>query len=102
MDEIKLALLGDRAAQERITERGYLLPCPFCGKKPSTRAKTTPGFFNAYIICFECGVEKRVGAELMDSDFSTVQNCIDKAIELWNTRAPILTPEQIKRLEEMG
>ena len=101
MTDETLALLGDRAAQEGITERGELLLCPFCRKKPSTRAKTAPGFFYAYVICFECGVEKHVGAELMDSDFSIVQNCINKAIELWNTRAPILTPEQIKRLEEM-
>ena len=30
MDEIRRALLGDRAAQERLTERGVLLPC-HCG-----------------------------------------------------------------------
>lgn len=31
MDEVTRALLGDREAQERVTERGELLPCPFCG-----------------------------------------------------------------------
>ena len=30
MDDKILALLGDRSAQERITERGELLPCQ-CG-----------------------------------------------------------------------
>lgn len=30
MDDRTLALLGDRAAQERITERRELLPCPHC------------------------------------------------------------------------
>lgn len=30
MDDIKLALLGDKAAQERLTERGELLPCAHC------------------------------------------------------------------------
>lgn len=33
MDDRTLALLGDRAAQERITERGELLPCPLCAGK---------------------------------------------------------------------
>mgnify|MGYP005984431131 CR=1 FL=1 len=30
MDDIKLALLGDKAAQERLTERGELVPCAHC------------------------------------------------------------------------
>ena len=25
------ALLGDRQAQEECTEKGIMLPCPFCG-----------------------------------------------------------------------
>lgn len=33
MDDITLALLGDREAQERVTARGELLPCPLCGAK---------------------------------------------------------------------
>ena len=33
MDEIKKALLGDKEAQKAVTERGELLPCPFCGSK---------------------------------------------------------------------
>lgn len=31
MTDIKKALLGDREAQERVTERGELLPCWRCG-----------------------------------------------------------------------
>lgn len=27
-------MLGDRAAQERITEIGELLLCPICGREP--------------------------------------------------------------------
>lgn len=30
MDDKTLALLGDRTAQERLTEAGVLLPCDFC------------------------------------------------------------------------
>ena len=31
MDEIKRALLGDKAAQQAVTDRGELLPCGCCG-----------------------------------------------------------------------
>lgn len=100
MDDITHALLGDRAAQKRFTERGELLPCPFCGGIPSTRVRTTKGFFEAHVICFECDAEKHCEVELMDTNFPEVQKCIDDAIAIWNTRAPILTPKQIKRLED--
>lgn len=30
MDEIKRAMLGDKEAQRRLTERFEILPCPFC------------------------------------------------------------------------
>lgn len=33
MDDIKLALLGNKAAQERLTERGVILCCPYCKKE---------------------------------------------------------------------
>lgn len=39
MDDCTLALLGDRAAQKRITERVELLPCLGCKvKRPRTPA----------------------------------------------------------------
>lgn len=101
MDDRTLALLGDRAAQERITERGELLPCPFCGGIPSTRVRTTKGFFEAHVICFECDAEKHCEVELIDTEFPEVQGCIDDAIAIWNTRTTILTPKQIEKLEKM-
>lgn len=30
MDDVRLAILGDKAAQERLTERGEMLPCAHC------------------------------------------------------------------------
>lgn len=86
---ITLALLGDRAAQERITERGELLPCPFCLGKS--------GGIDGTILKFDIGglyAHKRTGKCVLDGMI-----IYDKA--QWNTRAPILTPEQIKRLVEM-
>ena len=33
MTDIQKAMLGDKEAVERLTEREELLPCPFCGGK---------------------------------------------------------------------
>ena len=30
---VRKALLGDREAQRECTEKGIVLPCPFCGKE---------------------------------------------------------------------
>ena len=30
---IRRALLGDKQAQEECTEKGIVLPCPFCGEE---------------------------------------------------------------------
>lgn len=92
MDDRTLALLGDRAAQERITERGELLPCPFCGSKRvlflEQEEISTNNTKYGFIFCEECH---------FSSDTYSKKNALHK----WNTRAPILTLEQIKRLEEM-
>lgn len=98
MDDRTLALLGDRAAQERITERGELLPCPCCGAQPEQFG----GSSISYVHCDKCGLD----IYRMDSDgediVSKICACSPRyEVRLaWNTRAPILTPEQIKRLEE--
>lgn len=100
MDDRTLSLLGDCAAQERITERGELLPCPCCGGNARIRytgngsgplgyisniyMRSKPGF----VMCDKCG--------LMTS--RNMRSC--RAVKKWNTRAPILTPKQIERLEE--
>lgn len=85
MEDKTLALLGDKAAQERLTERGELLPCPFCGGEGITR-----GFNNSRAKWISC--------ETCFCDGETAMIAIE-AIENWNTRAPILTPEQLERLQ---
>lgn len=100
LTDTQLALLGDRAAQERITERGELLPCPFCGSDPDTRVKVRSQYFEMAVVCFKCGIRKSVGAEICDTAFGEIENGMIEAVRTWNTRAPILTPEQVKRLEE--
>ena len=91
LTDTQLALLGDRSAQERITERGELLPC-HCGGEMEIMVPKGIAAYPADIYyrprckeCFAIGAAGRTAKQ---------------AIKFWNTRAPILTPEQIKRLED--
>lgn len=88
MDDIKRAMLGDREAQEELTERNELLSCPFCGGKAMIEYDTIEPF-EYTIFCCDCGV--------MPVTSEDEKVCV----RIWNTRAPILTMEQIERLEEM-
>lgn len=99
MDEKRLAMLGDREAQNQFTERGELLPCPKCHgisriQHITTDVKMCMGF--AYAYCEKCDLQTR-------STWPPTINCIaeKKAISDWNTRAPILSLDELKRLEGM-
>lgn len=84
LDDKLLAMLGDKAAAERVTERGKLLPCPHCGNENIRTSNW--GMWRCW--CPEC--------------FGKSEDTLREreAVKHWNTRAPILTPEQIKRLED--
>lgn len=88
MDEIRRALLGDRAAQERLTERGYAIQCPNCkgGAVIVEGSLRNSGKYS--VTCGMC--------------FLSTPWCVSKkdAIGRWNTRAPILSAEELERLEE--
>lgn len=96
MDDLTLALLGDKEAQERITERGELLPCQ-CGGNAKCQvedARATGIFkYSAIITCKKCEIS-------LFSSGETAREAFETAAKTWNTRAPLLTPEQIKRLED--
>ena len=101
MTDTQLALLGDHAAQERLTERLELLPCPCCGGEPRFKkgfpSKQIAHCRQAVVQCKKCGVRTVTHRQLPMEPWKNVDRA---AIYEWNTRAPILTPEQIKRLEE--
>lgn len=67
------ALLGDKRAQEECTEKGILLPCPFCGGAAIIEyGDIMP--FEYSVFCGDCGV--------MPSTSEDKQ----VAIRVWNTR----------------
>ena len=86
MDDIKLALLGSKEAAERLTDAGVLVLC--CGKPP--------------ILKFHFGikawtVECAVNGHIHNTGFCSTK---ERAIDTWNTRAPILSESELRKLEE--
>ena len=108
MTDTTRALLGDREAAERLTEAGVLLQCPKCGSfarfevtTHSERRITRGWMFQ--IGCSGCTYRtERYELEVQISPsggLSTVKDERPKAILDWNTRAPILSAEEMERLE---
>ena len=76
MDDVIRALQGDHEAAKRLTEKGVLLGCPWCGRVPDVEYDTMVPFEWA-VICPECGV---------------YHACCDtegQARLAWNTRAAV-------------
>lgn len=86
MDDIKLAQLGDKGAAKRLTEAGVLVPC-CCGDDAHIKYDENRG----YKVC--CGSLTCGNETLWWGDKGT-------AIRVWNTRAPILSENEMKKLEE--
>lgn len=80
MTDIQRAMLGDHEAAARLTEQGVLLPCPHCGNPSPTRGP-------CWVYCEQC------------LTYGPLSKPCYKRTQEWNTRAPLLTPEQIERLE---
>jgi hypothetical protein len=89
MDDKTRALLGDREAAKRLTDAGVLLPCPFC--KGEVRRVIGFGGLN-FFRCRKCGA-----VVSFDNDYYNAHK--DEAITAWNTRAPILSAEEMEMLE---
>ena len=83
MDDIKLAMLGNRDAAKRLTDAGVLVPCAGCGGE---NAKHRAVMACVMIEC-PCG-------------FMAAGYDLEEARRIWNTRAPILSESELKKLEE--
>lgn len=87
MDDIKLAMLGNKEAAKRLTEKGVLLRCPFCG---SAELGETNGTHTGYwVYCRRCTA---TGSNSYKAEAARLA---------WNTRAPILSSREMEMLEGM-
>lgn len=102
MDDVKLALLGDKEAAKRLTDAGVLLPCPLCGGDADVVAYNPrllrPSRNHVYSVsCNDC--EMMFG---WDIDYGGRYDTEYEAMLAWNTRAPILSESELKKLRGGG
>lgn len=92
MDDIKRALLGDKEAAKRMTDAGVLLPCWRCGGESELQEIHTGGKPVYAVSCkkHHCGA------------YGCAHQTKKNAVAYWNTRAPILSESELKKLEESG
>lgn len=88
MDDIKLALLGNKEASKRLTDAGVLAPCPWCSNTPTE--DDLIGRLQGYTIYHQC---KQVGPMRVNAK-TRYKVCL-----AWNTRAPILNAEEMEMME---
>ena len=88
MTEIEKALFGDHEAAKRLTDAGVLLPCPMCGGQARVRNERyyQPNV-RRNVICMKC---------FTNSGWYKTEH---EARLAWNTRAPILSAEEMEMLE---
>ena len=106
------ALLGDKDAAKRLTEAGVLVPCPFCGKAVILRRVSSSYTTCPTVIMDDWTIECPNGcvrnnvykSKIFQDDKGEVvikNNGADEARLAWNTRAPILSESEMKKLEEI-
>lgn len=100
MDDYRRALLGDREVAKRLTDAGKLLPCHRCGGRAEFEEQVEAPLrrgvkASVRVICTRCRFALTLSArwEMESADARM------RLIELWNTRAPILSAEEMEMLE---
>ena len=99
MTDIQRAMLGDHEAAKRLTERGVLVPCPWCyGAAQMQNVRLKGHLLKTDFVCKKCGKIQTFGQYIIGAE-GEFEN--PSALRQWNTRAPLLTPEQMERLEKV-
>ena len=93
MDIIKRAMLGDKKAQEILTEKCEVLPCPHCNGQAYLFVKD-----GVRVLCGKCGCSTETLMDFIYSD-KIRGNAVKRVVEKWNTRLQILTDEELEKLE---
>ena len=89
MDVIKRALLGDKNAQNEMTENGELLPCQCGGKAKVITRIDEEGHPFKVVLCLKCRIELQGLGDTEEKEKELITD--------WNTRAQLLTPEEMER-----
>ena len=92
MDDVTLALQGNKEAAKRLTEKGVMIPCPKCGGRAEVYEYPGEDWQQPYTA--KC---KKNDCFWIGKDFPTRK----QAIREWNTRAPILSSREMEMLEGM-
>jgi len=88
VDDYRRALLGDHEAAKRLTDAGALVPCSWCGKTPTEDDLFYRwGKYSFFHDCKKAGAMRIEGKTRFDVYLA------------WNTRAPILSAEEMEMLE---
>ena len=98
MTDITLALLGDHEAAKRLTKQGVLLPCPCC--KHEAVLIYGLGLYSMFSVrakCKYCGQQ----TNKVIYDDGRKGEATKLVTRRWNTRAPILSAEEMEMLEGM-
>lgn len=83
-DLIRRALLGDQDAQKQCTEKGIVLPCPFCGNEYP--AITSIQGYGIEIKCQHCNI---TFSRVSYSYGRAKELCRSVTLEAWNTRTAL-------------
>lgn len=75
------ALLGDAEAQRECTEKGIVLPCPFCGFDERDMIGLTAYNWQHFYHCEACGCDGPIAYDDENCDYPS-----HEALAKWNTR----------------
>ena len=82
-------MLGDHEAAKRLTDKGVLVPCPFCGGD----VRRVIGVMGLnFFKCKGCGA-----VASFDNDYFNAHP--NEARLVWNTRVPILSESEMEMLD---
>ena len=98
MTDMQRAMLGDHEAAARLTVQGVLVPCPRCyGAVQMQNVRLEGNLLKTDFVCKKCGKIQTFGQYIIGAE-GEFEN--PSALRQWNTRAPILSAEEMEMLDE--
>lgn len=102
MDDIKLAMLGNKEAARRLTDAGVLVPCHRCGGRVEfeEQVENPPRRGVKAMVRIVCTCCRFALASSVKWDRESADERM-RLIEQWNTRAQVLSAKEIAELERI-